>query len=251
MTTLELIEYYKDLLIVQYETQPNARRTIEAFVQEAIADQIIAQVNDGFNFAIDPIGILPDSAIGAQLTLLGTYRGAQREIFGIDLSRTYFEMPFYGQADADTVPGFALYGQTPITWYWLSYTDANRPIYSLNDGELYRLIQFLALKQSQLLSVENVDDILFAFFGTNVAVFESPTMHLTYIDLISDTDTLFGIINAAHALPRPAGVQVTVIRSETITEFFGFQIMGEVINPTFVGFGIYGTPVDGSFVRYP
>ncbi len=251
MTTEELIEYYTDLLIVQYETLPNARSTIAAYVQQALADQIIDQVQNGFNFAIDPVGILPDSATGVQLTAVASYRGAQRTIYGLDLSRTYWRMPSYGEAGADEAPGFALYGQSPIDWFWLTYTDAAQPIYTLNDGELYRLTQFLALEQSQLLSVENVDDILFAFFGTNVAVFETDPMHLTYIDLISDTDTLFGIVNASNALPRPAGVEIEVIRSETINEFFGFQIMGAAIDPTFVGFGIYGTPKPGSFVRYP
>ncbi len=149
------------------------------------------------------------------------------------------------------MPGFALYGQSPITWYFLNYIDANRPIYALNDDEMCRLTQFKALVQSELLSMENVDDILFEFFADNVAVFEDGDMHITYIDLISDTDTLFTIANATKSLPRPAGVRLDAFRSETITEFFGFQNYGEAINPTFVGFGLYGTPQTGSFVRYP
>lgn len=251
MTTEELIDSYSDLLITQYAALPNAEGTIRAYVTEVVQNQVYEAVRDGFNFAVTPIGLQADSAAGAQLDAVASYRGAQREIFGLDLSRAYMQMPFYGQSDADTVPGFAVYGQSPITWFFLSYSDANRPIYALRDDELYRLTQFLARSQGMLLSVENVDDLLFDFFGDNVGVRESGTMAITYIDLISDPDTLFGILNATNSLPRPAGVKATVIRSETLTGFFGLQIYGEALNPDFVGFGLYGSPQAGSFVRYP
>lgn len=250
MTTDELIAYYQELLIIQYQSLPNASATIAAFVRQQIADQIISTVRDGFNFPYE-VGLLPDTAQGVQLDAVATYRGASRQVFGLDLSHVYFQMPFYGQSDADTAPGFPSYGDSPINWYFLNYNDANSPIYFLRDDELCRLTQFRARVQSSFTSVEDVDDILFAFFGDNVAVFETGNLHLLYIDLISDPDTLFGIANATQSLPRPAGVKITVIRSETITEFFGFQFYGEAINPTFVGFGLYGTPQSGSFVRYP
>ena len=250
MTTDDLIAYYQELLIIQYSSLPNASATIAAYVREVIADQIVAAVRDGFNFST-VVGLQSDTAAGVQLDDVASYRGAMRLIFGIDLSRTYFLMPLYGDPDADTAPGFATYGETPIDWFFLNYVDANRPIYALNDDELCRITQFRAQVQSQLLSMENVDNILFDFFGDNVAVFEDGNMTITYIDLISDIDTLFSIANQTQSLPRPAGVRLLAVRSETITEFFGFQKYGVAINPTFVGFGLYGSPQTGSFVRYP
>jgi hypothetical protein len=250
MTTDELVAYYVDLLIMQYESLPNARATIDAYVRQAIGDQIIQAVEDGFDFSM-VIGLQPDTAQGVQLTAVASYRGAARTTYGIDLNRQFFEMPFYGESGADTMPGFALYGESPITWFFLNYIDSNRPIYSLNDDELCRLTQLRAQVQSQLLSIGNVDTILFDFFADNVAVFEDGNLHITYIDLISDTDTLFGIAAQTQSLPRPAGVRLDILRSETFTEFFGFQKYNQSINPTFVGFGVYGTPKTGSFVRYP
>lgn len=250
MTTNELIAYYQDLLIMQYSSLPRASATIAAYVKRVIADQLVAQVRDGFGFSTG-VGVQPGTAQGVQLDAVASYRGAMRTTFGIDLSRTYFQMPFYGEAGADAAPGFALYGQSPITWFFLNYIDANRPIYALNDDELCRLTQFRAQVQSMLLSIENVDEVLFDFFADNVAVFEDGNLHLTYIDLISDPDTLFGIVAQTQSLPRPAGVRLDVLRSETITEFFGFQRYNQTLNPTFVGFGLYGTPQTGSFVRYP
>ncbi len=250
MTTDELIAYYEDLLVMQYSSLPRASATIAAYVKQVIADQLVAQVRDGFGITTT-VGVQPGDAQGVQLDAVASYRGAMRTVYGLALGHTYFEMPNYGQAGADSAPGFALYGQSPITWFFLNYIDANRPIYSLNDDELTRLTQFRAVVQSMLLSIENVDDALFEFFGNNVAVFENGHMYITYIDLISDPDTLFGIAAQTQSLPRPAGVRQDVVRSETITEFFGFQFYGQSINPTFVGFGLYGTPQTGSFVRYP
>ncbi len=250
MTTDELVAYYKDLLIAQYASLPNAAQTVAAFVRQAIADQIIEAVQDGFNFPTK-VGLQPDTAVGTQLDAAASYRGVLRAVFGLDLNRKYFQMPFYGQSGAGSAPGFALYGQSPITWFFLNYIDANRPVYALNDDEMCRLTQFRAIAQSELLSIEDVDALLFAFFGTNAAVFEDGDLHITYIDLISDVDTLFGICAQSHSLPRPAGVRLDILRSETLTEFFGFQRYGQAINPTFVGFGLYGTPQVGSFVRYP
>lgn len=249
MTTDELIEYYVDLLIIQYSVSPRARATIAAYVSQVIADQIINTVSEGFNFST-VIGLQADTARGVQLEAVASYKGAYRLVFGADLTRIYFQMPLYGQSDADTVPGFALYGQSPITWYFDSYTDANRPIYALTDDELCRLTQFRAQAQAMLLSVGNIDDLLFAFFGFNAGVFDEMDMSITYVDLISDTDTLFTILAATQSLPRPAGVKLNIIRSETLDNFFGFAIYGEALNPDFVGFGIYGTPQVGSFVRY-
>lgn len=250
MTTDDLINYYRDLLIIQYSTGQNAIQTVQAFASVVIASQIVTQVRDGFNFSTT-IGLQPDTAVGKQLDAIASYRGAQRLVYGLDLTKTYMQMPLYGQTDADTVPGFAVYGQDPIDWFFITYEDANRPIYALSDDELCRLTQFRAQTQSMLLSVENVDNVLFDFFGDNVGVFESGSMEITYIDLLSDPDTLFGILNATQSLPRPAGVKLFAIRSETLTGFFGFQFYGEPINPDFVGFGDYGSPQVGSFVRYP
>lgn len=250
MTTEDLIAYYQQLLITQYVLLPNALGTIDAYVSQVIQNQIELQVQDGFNFAVSPIGLQTDSAAGVQLDVVASYVGAQRVIYGLSFDRTFFSMPRYGEADADTFPGFALYGQSPISDLWLTYEDANLPIYALTDDQLYRFSQFLAQENSLFESVANVDDLLFDFFGLNVAVFEVSPMAITFIDLISDPDPLFGIVAASGHLPRPAGVAATVIRSETIDFFFGFQIYGSSLDPDFVGFGLYGSPQAGSFVRY-
>lgn len=71
-TTQQLIDYYANLLILQYRGKPKAYATIQAFVKMFIMDQIPTQVQDAFNL---------DSAVGVQLDVLGKYAGVSRKGF--------------------------------------------------------------------------------------------------------------------------------------------------------------------------
>lgn len=246
MTTDQIIAYYRDLLIVQYAAQPRARQTVQAYVAACVADQIIAQVRDAFNFSAGDLG--GDVATGAQLETLASYRGLQRQVYGIERDTAYFAMPEYGDADADTTPGLRSYGQTtPVAF--ITYALAAQPLYAMTDSELARLVQLRALSQRRL-SVKEVDDILYAVFKDRVGVFENSAMDITYVGLTDDTDTLFDIATLTKSWPRPAGVAWATDRLPAIAGEWGYQIYGEAIDPAFVGFGLYGSPQLGSFMRY-
>lgn len=248
MTTDELIDYYANLIIMQYALQPNATATVRAYIKQVVADQIVSQVGNGFNLPYEP-GALSDTAVGAQLDAVGTYVGSQRQIFGSDITRQYMLMPSYGDSDADTDPGFGIYG-SPVTWFFITYQDEELPIYTMNDSELTRVIQFRARMLNMFESIEAIDDLLFAFFGYNAAVFESGNMFITYLFLEDDPDSLSRLLVDTNSLPRPAGVRLLVIHAGSISGFFGFQEYNQALNNTFVGFGLYGTPQLGVFLRY-
>ncbi len=248
MTTDELNEYYQNLLIMQYALQPNALATIQAYVAQVIADQIVAQVRDGFNLPYT-VGGQSDTAVGVQLDAVATYVGANRQVFGVDISRSNFLMPLYGDPNADTAPGFGVYG-SPVTWFFLTYQDENLPIYTMNDSELTRVTQFRARMLSMFMSIENIDNLIFDFFGDNAAVFESGLMAITYLFLTSDPDSLSTLLTDTNSLPRPAGVKLTVIHTDSISGMFGFQEYSQAHNNTFVGFGLYGAPQPAAFLRY-
>lgn len=69
MTTLEIAQYYANLLIMQYVSKPKAYATIKAYVTPVIMDQLPTQVQDAFD---------PATAIGVQLDTLGEYVGITR-----------------------------------------------------------------------------------------------------------------------------------------------------------------------------
>lgn len=69
MTTAEIIDYYKALLIMQYADKPKAKATVDVYVTEVVQNQFPLQVQDAFNL---------DTAIGVQLDTLGKYIGVKR-----------------------------------------------------------------------------------------------------------------------------------------------------------------------------
>jgi hypothetical protein len=203
VTPEELIEYYRQLLIAQYANKGNARATIAAFVAEVVANNVIIDTTAGFDL---------ETAVGAQLDLMATYRGCQRSVFGLDVTRKYFSFPDY-DVDPDTWPqmGFGTYDDVQtIDAYWLTYELAEAAIYELNDDELRQLIKFRAKVQSSDFSLESIDDILFEFFGEEVELTDNEDMTITYEHFVGDPNNLFDIVVQTNSLPKPAGVTLII-----------------------------------------
>lgn len=252
MTTQELIQYYVGLLIIQYATQPNAVATITALVTMLIQNQIIAQVGNGFVFTVDPVGQPADGAVGVQLDAIAEYRGAQRVVYGIP-PQSFFQFADAGDTPYDS-NGFMDAADSPsvITWYFLTAEGTVQPLYSLTDDQLYRLTQLRAAVQSCDMSLETIDLILEKFFGNNVALLDNENMTIFYIDLNSDTDTLFGIAAITNSLPRPAGVLMQAFRADLLTDFFGLQDAETALDLSFAGFSDAETTLTtGTFIAAP
>ncbi len=70
-TSQEFQNYYADLLILQYKTQPKARATIQALIKELYGSGSLLDLVNGFNL---------DTAEGKQLDTLGKYIGLGRQV---------------------------------------------------------------------------------------------------------------------------------------------------------------------------
>jgi Protein of unknown function (DUF2612) len=81
-TVQSILDYYSNLLIIQYNNQPKAVAEIQSLVKAIIANNISFDIRDGFNLDINQGAI----AIGAQLDLLDLYVGAGRFYNGVALS---------------------------------------------------------------------------------------------------------------------------------------------------------------------
>lgn len=71
MTTQEIIDYYANLLILQYLGQPKAYATIQALVKPVIMDQLPIDVQNAFEL---------ETAEGVQLDVIGKYAGVTRYV---------------------------------------------------------------------------------------------------------------------------------------------------------------------------
>ena len=199
MTAQDLIDYYVNLLIIQYNNKPNARATIDAYAKQAVADLIEIQVRDGFDL---------DTAVGNQLDFLGKYVNVYRNVNGLDLDREFFAMPPYGDGNPESYIGFELYGSTPEGYFRL-YSDVNTS-YAMNDTEMRQLINFRIRVQKSDHSLADIDDIIDEFFGADCLIVDNLDMTMNY-DFTPDLDyNLPDIVAFTNSLPAPAGVQIII-----------------------------------------
>lgn len=205
-TSEQLVSYYKELLISQYFNKPNAYGTIGALVGGTgeygiIAAAIYNLVRDGFDI---------DTAVGAQLDILGEFRGVIRYFSTLDLSKVFLPLVSYDDPSAGTYPGIADYDDPvqPPSTYTMTYDDFISN--TLLDGDFRRVIKFLAAVDASDYSYESLDNICYTFFANKVNLKVTGNMEITYEHLTSDTDNLFEIVNQMGILPTPAGVSFVV-----------------------------------------
>lgn len=200
MTPAQLVQYYVNLLIMQYYGLPNATGTIAAFVNQSVADLIVLQVRTAFSLA---------TATGKQLDCLGQIIGVQRQVPGYLPSIPEFSMPRYADPDAGTYIGFARYAGLQPSGHWARYTDSPTQ-YVMTDGIFSQFIQFLIAVRASNYSLQALDDIFYDFFGDLVTITDNLNMTMTYTHQSSDPSPLFGILEYLNFLPHPAGVGYTV-----------------------------------------
>lgn len=203
MTTQEIIDYYKGLLILQYRALGNALAHVDALIAEFIQGQIVSKFRDAFDVT---------TAVGAQLDILGTFRGINRILFGVAVGDDWSLVP-YTDASPGSYFGWGLYATIDPTWNFLQYADLNSVAVALSDSQMRRLIQLQAAFQSSDGTLGNLDNVLYAFFGSYVTVVDNLNMSITYnhqaID--PDTDQLWDMAVLANILPHGAGVSYTVV----------------------------------------
>lgn len=106
MTNEELVEYYKDLLIIQYANKDNAGSMVSLFVSAAMLYEVICDVRDGFDI---------ETAKGKQLDIIAKYVGAKRIVTGIDFFRDYFGFIPYEAEEPYLFYGFIEYSPSITT----------------------------------------------------------------------------------------------------------------------------------------
>lgn len=86
MTLQDLTSYYVSLLAYEYRGRPNAENQVALFTKQATADFLASQLLTAFDI---------DTAVGAQLDIIGKYVGVARNI-GVQEQKPYFGLWTYG-----------------------------------------------------------------------------------------------------------------------------------------------------------
>lgn len=205
MTPAELADYYAALLIIQYAAKPKAQATVTALSSAVIANLITQQVQAAFDMS---------TAQGVQLDTLGLYLGARRALYGLSLGKNFMQ---FISAHTSPVTWGAYYGFAPcslgtgVGWYWLTSADLANTGFVMSDGQFQQFLAYLAALYAVEMTLQNVDNFLYEFFGKYVTLVDNGNMTVTYNHDHTDPSPLFSIINYVNLLPRPCGVAYNVV----------------------------------------
>lgn len=198
------IDYYVNLLIIQYNNQPKAKATIDLFVREMLAEGIFLDVLNAYDL---------DTAVGHQLDVIAKYIGVDRFYEVFDLV-DFFAVTTYSEVSPDALAkwGFSDYTTFDGDNYngTLNYSSIISESNSLPDADFRILLRLKILQNTENHSVKAINDAMFKYFGDDVIPTETGNMEMTY----TVTNTASAIIKAAiykKVLPRPMGVQLNLV----------------------------------------
>ena len=232
-TKQEVLDYYANLLILQYRNKPKARYTIQELVKKATGDFLMYRIYEFFDV---------DTAVGAQLDVIGRIVGAQREVIGLTVDKKYFS--FESAPDPN---GFSKQGNLKQGVLFKSRRNSKDSVYSLLDPDYRSLIKFKIVVNNATASMKSIDDAIFDIFGNDALVVNNKNMTITY--LITAVNVV-GILAAYKLgyLPRPNGVGVELILNVPNPNLiFGFKRANVTYNG--VGWSRAGSVKTGSFLN--
>lgn len=197
----EIVAYYQNLLIIQYNQQPKATATIQLLVNELMANGVLFDVRDGYDI---------NTAVGAQLDILGKYIGVSR-IFQENILTNMFSLETYTESDptAEDRWGFVTYATyaTTLENGVVNYQSVLTANFQLNDSDYRTLLKLKIIQNYSNGSHQQIDDAMFEFFGNQITVAQTGTMQMTYTVPFN----LSAVLNAAIVLgilPKPIGVKL-------------------------------------------
>lgn len=229
-----IIDYYANLLIIQYHDRPKAKATIELIVRELISDGILLDIRDAYSV---------ETAVGVQLDVIGKYVGLNRFYKGQNLSG-FLSFINYDEVDAPPVlrVGFSDYTDFDTkVGRFLTYFDVLSSDLVLNDDDFRFLIKMRIIQNHSDHSHKSIDDSIFAFFGDEVRADSEGNMVMYYFVPFTLSE-LIKVAIQKEVLPRPMGVRLNYIIPEQYP-FFGFATYDNtpVFNTGFSNYADYDT----------
>ena len=191
LETQEVENYYADLLILQYRGKPRARATIKLGADIYLADGLAFQLNDILDI---------DTAIGAQLDVIGKILDCPREIPGIVVDTKFFTF----HVDENSL-GFSTIGD-PSVGNFKTRSLSNNSIYTLLDEEYRKLLRLKALSNVLEGTMAGIDEALYRVFGNDIKMVNNQDLSITYV--IQTNDNAIRAAKALGYFRAPNGVAV-------------------------------------------
>lgn len=194
-----IINYYVNLLIIQYHDKPKATATITLLINQIWANMILFQIRDGFNLK---------SAKGKQLDIIGAWVGLSRFYNG----QLLFFQPRFSLIDWNSTTdnlqgGFSTFETfDTLDGGFLDYSDLNPTQNQLNDDTYRLMIGLKIIKNSIQHTAKNIDKAIWNYFGGDVYTVWSSNI-LTYY-YKSELREVMQVALFKDVLPVPTGTQI-------------------------------------------
>lgn len=199
-----LLDYYSNLLIVQYNGKPKATAFIKLLTNMILANMIIMQIRDGFDWK---------TAIGKQLDVIGAWVGVTRNYnASASWDNTYLSYPSYGTftiAEDDPQRG----GYSDYETFdddnggVLTYKDLQSNSQKLDDDNFRLVIGLKIIKNSINHTCGEIDKAIYDYFNQLVYT----TWDIPYVVVYHYPQSLSTIINIClnkGVLLSPTGVEI-------------------------------------------
>jgi len=214
---IKFIQYYQNLLIIQYFDKPKARATIGLWAEQFVADALVWQLERAFDV---------ETAIGEQLTILGKLVGVDRVQYGNFIEKEYFSLWFNaGTTGLENIVGFD-FGELTQNAYFLSDKSFNNDIYRLTDDEMRFLINLNIIKNSLNGTFANLKESLFNLFGDELFIVDNLNMTITYWTE-KKIQNLFLLAIKQDFLPSPLAQQTNIFSVTNINNMFAFAMYSQ------------------------
>ena len=196
---LNLIDYYANLLIVQYHNKPKATKTIKMLSELLLANMLVLQIRDAFDWK---------TTTGAQLDIIGKWVGVSRFYNG----QLFEFQPWFALIDWDSTPdnlqgGFSLFSNfEDLEGGFLDYPNINPTKNKLNDTAFRWMIGLKIIKNSINHVAGEIDSAIYTYFNTKVyTVWEDHTLVYYYPSTLRE---LFVVALEKNVLPCPTGCAI-------------------------------------------
>lgn len=203
----EIIDYYTNLLIIQYQDKPKAKAIVELFIKELLCDNVMLDLQNGFTI---------DDAVGKQLDILGKYIGLDRFYKGqsFDFANGFFGFTDYDGSDSGQ-EGFTTYADYETkAGQFLNNNQIASNNQSLGDDDFRFLLKLKIICNNMNYSQFSIDKLLTDKFGTDLILSTLNDFKITYFA----SEVIYGIINVMlqkKLLPKPMGVLIIGIITAT------------------------------------
>lgn len=240
---IDWIEYYANLLILQYRSKTKAPQHIRALLKMISIFELLQDIRDGFSVG---------NSIGAQQDIVGKYVGANRVVTGTAFTRNYWGYCEYGDSAPFDFYPYMSYGEIPPDVQIRNYKESSQSLFTLNDEEFRSVIRMKIIQNNSNHSSKEIDEFIYKYFPTQ-AIFsdfiDRCNMTITYI-FNEAMERIVDILISEKLLPKPAGVATLVSFTPDINHIFGYSNYSGSYPDFIVGYIEYGAVPQGGWLQY-